>query len=137
MAIGLATSVRNSRLNVVRDAIDAGGAAGSIKFYAGTRPATGGALSGNTLLATLAFSYPSAANAASGVLTFSAITDDTSADADGTALWARIADSNGTFVADVSVGEAGSGADIIVNTANFVTGGVVTVTSAQITEGAA
>ena len=57
------------------------------------------------------------------------------ADADGTATWARIADSAGTFVGDVDIGVSGSGATIVMNTTSIVAGGSISITSAQITEG--
>jgi len=135
MALGLATALRNARLNLIRDAIDAGSGPGTLKIYTGTRPATGGALSGNTLLGTLTFSDPGAPNAADGVLTFSAITQDEAADASGTATWARVEDSDGTFVLDLSVGATGSGADIELNTVSIVAGGPISITSATLTEG--
>lgn len=131
MAVGLATAVRNSRLNAIRDAVDAGVSTGKLRIYDGTRPATGGTVT--TLLAELAFTDPSAPNAAGGVLTFSAIASDVSADATGTATWARIVDSAGTFVLDCSVGT--SGADINLNTTAIQIGALVQVTSATITEG--
>lgn len=134
MTMGYATTLRNTRLNDIRDAIDAGAGAGTVKIYTGTRPSTGAALSGNTLLSTGTFSDPSAPAATSGVLTFSSISY-TDAVADGTATWARIEDSDGTFVADASVGTAGSGEDITLNAVTFVTGGPVNHVSATITGG--
>jgi len=134
MAIGYATALRTTRITAVLTAIDAGSGAGTCKLYSGTRPATGSAVTTQTLLATLTFTDP-AGTVSNGVLSFSAITADTSADADGTATWARIADSDANFVADLSVGATGSGADIILNNVNIVAGGEVSITSASITEG--
>lgn len=136
MAIGLKVELRNARLNVVRDAIDAGAAAGTLKIYAGTRPVTGAAVTTQTLLATCTFGDPSAADAAAGVLTFNAITG-ANAVADGTATWARAADSDGTFVMDMDVGvdEVGATETILLNTVNLVTGGPVSVNSGTLTAG--
>ena len=135
MALGYRVELRNARLNLVRDYIDAAATAGVIKIYSGTRPASsGGALSGNTLLASGTFSDPSAPNAAAGVLTFSAITYG-NAVATNTATWARIEDGDGLFVSDADVGAVGSGADIIVNSVDFVSGGPVTHVTATITSG--
>jgi hypothetical protein len=131
MTVGMATTLRNSRLDAIKTAIDAGPSAGLIRIYDGTRPATGGAAT--TLLATLTCTDPSAGAAAAGVLTLSAITSDSSADATGTATWARIVDSTGTFVLDCSVGT--SGADINFNTVSFVAGAAIAITSAVFTEG--
>lgn len=131
MAVGFATTIRNNMLTQILNAIDAGAGAGTIKIYTGTRPATGGALSGNTLLGTLTFSDPCAASPSGGVLTFNAITQDAAADATGTATWARIEDSAGTFVYDASVGT--SGADINLSSVSITAGGPISVTSASIT----
>jgi hypothetical protein len=136
MAFGYAVALRNARLNLVRDAIDADLPTnpGTVKIYDGTRPATGAAITDQVLLTTGTFSDPSAPNAAAGVLTFSAITYG-DAVADGTATWARVADGSGAFVADGSVGTAGSGADFIMNSVGIVELGPVVHISAQITAG--
>lgn len=130
---GLNETIRNSRLNVIRDAIDAGTGAGTLSVFSGTRPSTGG--TETTLLGTLTFSDPSAPDATGGVLTFNDITEDSSADESGTASWARVEDGDGTFVMDLSVGESGSGADLILNTTDIVAGGPIRVTSGTLTEG--
>lgn len=131
MTVGMNSTLRSSRANLVRDAVDAGAGAGLFRVYDGTRPATGG--TATTLLAELTFTDPSASNASSGVLTFSAITADASANATGTATWGRMVDSTGAFVEDFSVGT--SGADYILNTVSITTGVNVSCTSAVQTEG--
>lgn len=131
MTVGLTSTLRNARANLLRDAIDAGTGPGLFRIYDGTRPATGG--TATTLLAELTFSDPSAPNATGGVLTFSAITADASANATGTATWGRMVDSNGLFVDDFSVGN--SAADFILNTTSITTGVQVSCTSATWTEG--
>jgi len=129
---GLNVTIRNARLDLIKTAIDAGAGAGTLKFYTATRPATGAAITTQTLLGTVTFSDPSAAAASAGLLTFSAITGGTAV-ATGTATWARVTDSAGAFVTDMSVGTAA--AEVVVNTVDFVTGGPISVTSAAITEG--
>lgn len=131
MAIGYSTSIRNSQLDAVTAAIDGGAGAGKLRIYDGVRPSTGSAPT--TLLAELTFTDPAAPAAAAGVLTFSAITQDSSADASGTATWARIVDSGNNFVMDMDVGTSGS--DINLNTVNIVAGGIVSVVSGTITAG--
>jgi hypothetical protein len=127
-----ANAARNAQLNAIRNLIDAGAAGGKIKIYTGTQPATGDtALSGNTLLGTLVFSTTSAADAAAGVLTFSSITSDASADATGTATWARITDSDDVSVLDCDVGT--SGATINLATTSITAGGTIALTSGTIT----
>ena len=134
MSAGYAESVRNARLDAVRAAIDAGSGAGKIEIYSGSRPATGAALAGNTLLCAGTFSEPCASASASGVLTFDTITYAAVA-ATGTATWARVKDSGDTFVLDWDVGVAGSGADVILNSVSLVEDGLVTHVSASITGG--
>lgn len=134
MAIGLKTSIRTARAQLIVDAIDAG-AAGTLKLYTAPQPATGAAVGAATLLGTLTFADP-CGTVTNGTLTFSAIVADTAADADGTATWARVADSTGTHVMDMTVGLVGSGADIIMNNVVVVTGGEISITNfATIVEG--
>jgi hypothetical protein len=134
MSISMATTLRNARLNQITAAIDAGAGAGTLKLYTGPRPASGAAITSETLLATLTFSDPSAGAASAGVLTLDTITDDTSADASGTAVWARIQDSDAAFVMDLDVGAAGSGADIELVSTTITAGQAVGIASATITE---
>lgn len=129
MAVGMVTTLRNARLDAITTFV---GASGKLRIYSGTRPATGGTIT--TLLAELTLNATFAPAASGGVLTLNAITGDTTADATGTATWARIFKSDGTTIAlDCSVGT--SGADINLNTTSIVAGAAVNVTSATITEG--
>lgn len=127
-ALGYSTALRNAQMDAITTAI---GSNGLLRIYDGSRPATGG--TATTLLAQLALSATAAAAASGGVLTFNAISNDSSADATGTATWSRIATSGGTAVIDGSVGT--SGADINFNTTSFVSGAVIAVTSLTITHG--
>lgn len=130
----LATATRNALADTFKTLIDAGAGPGTIKIYTGTQPANANtAISGQTLLGTLTCSDPSAAAAASGVLTFNSITQDSSADATGTATWARVADSNGNTVFDCDVTASGGGGSIELNTAGIVAGGPIIVTAFAIT----
>lgn len=131
MALAFATTLRNSMLNQITTALDAGTGAALIRIYDGTRPATGGAAT--TLLAELTCTDPSAAAAASGVLTFSTITQDASANATGTATWFRMVDSAATFVVDGSV--AASGSDLNLTSTAITITQPVSITSATITAG--
>jgi hypothetical protein len=102
---------------------------GFLRIYSGTQPATADtALSGNTLLAELRFANPSAPAAVAGVLTFSAITSDTAADATGTATFFRAFKADGTTaVYDGSVGT--SSADLVIDSTAIQVGADVDVTS--------
>lgn len=128
--LGYSTTIRNNKLQAIIDAIDLGAGAGLIKWYDGVRPATGGTVT--TLLGTLTCSDPSATKSG-GVLTFSAIASDTSADATATVTWGRVTDSTATFCFDLNI--AAAAADIIVNAAAIVTGAALSITSWTITDG--
>jgi hypothetical protein len=124
MALGYVTSVRNARLDAVNAALNAGAGAGLLRIYDGTRPATGG--TATTLLAELTFSDPAAPSASGGVLTFSAITADSSANATGTAPWWRGVDSTGAAVVDGNCGTSGS--DMNLNSTSITSGVQVSAT---------
>jgi hypothetical protein len=107
---------------------------GKFRIYSGTRPATPDtALSGNTLLAELTINATAFGAPASGVLTANAITQDSSADATGTATFARVFQSDGTTVeGDLNVGTSGS--DLNLNTVSIIVGGPVSITSLTLTQ---
>ncbi len=131
MTLGLSTALRTSHVTNINTAINAGGGAGLLRVYDGTRPATGG--TATNLLVTLTFSNPAAPAPSGGVVTFSAIKSGTAART-GTATWCRIVDSTGAFVADGSVGT--SGADYNLNTTSITAGVSVSCnTGATITAG--
>lgn len=132
MTISKATALKNAELDAITTFI---GNAALLRIYSGTPPANANAaLSGNTLLAELTCASPFAAGAASGVLTASAITQDASADATGTATFFRVYKSDGTTVAyQGTVGT--SGADLNLNTTSIASGGPVSVSSLTITAG--
>lgn len=129
MALGYNETLRNNQLDEITARA---GASALLRIYDGSRPATGGAAT--TLLAELTCNATFAAAASGGVLTLNAITQDSSANATGTASWFRIVQSGGsTHVMDGNVGTSGS--DLNFNTVSFVSGAVVTVSSFTITAG--
>lgn len=119
--------------NVMLDAITTrAGANALLRLYDGSRPATGG--TATTLLAELTCSATFAPAASGGVLTLNAITQDSSANASGTATWFRIVKSDGTtFVLDGDVGTSGS--DLNLTTNVIVITQPVSISSFVITEG--
>lgn len=126
MAVQFSTTVRNAML----DAITAqAGASALVRIYSGTKPTNANtALSGNTLLASLTCGATFAAAASNGTLTLNAITQDSSADATGTAVFFRVLKSDGTTV--VWQGDVGtSGSDLNLNTTSIASGGPVSVSS--------
>lgn len=128
MALGFVTTLRNSRLDQITSAV---GSSGLLRIYDGSRPATGG--TATTLLAELTCNATFAPSASGGVLTLNAITQDSSANATGTATWFRLATSGGTAQVDGSVSTSGS--DLNLTTTSIVSGQPVSVSSATITEG--
>ena len=129
MALAYDVSIRNAQLDAITTRA---GASALLRFYDGSRPATGG--TATTKLAELTCNATFAPAASGGVLTLNAITADSSADATGTATWFRIVKSDGTtFVMDGNVGTSGS--DLNMNSTSFTVGGSVATTSFTITVG--
>ncbi len=129
MALALSATLRNNRADAITTFT---GGSALLRVYSGTRPATAG--TATTLLAELTCNPTFAPAASGGVLTLNAITQDSSANATGTATWFRIVKSDGTtFVLDGDVGTSGS--DLNLNTTSLVAGGPVAVTSFVLTEG--
>jgi hypothetical protein len=129
MALGYNETLRDNQLDEITALA---GTSALLSVYDGSRPATGGAAT--TLLAQLTCDVTAFAGAAaSGVLTLEAISDDTSADATGTATWFRITSSGATHVMDGDVST--SGADLNFDSVSFVAGGTVSVSSFTITAG--
>lgn len=131
MATTISTAARNAAADGVVDLLDGGAAAGYIEIRDGVQPATPNDAATGTLLATLPLSDPAFGPAATGTATANAITDDSSADASGTATWFRAYDSNGVAVIDGSAGTAAT--DLILDDAAIVAGGVVAINSWTIT----
>jgi hypothetical protein len=106
---------------------------GYLRLYSGSQPTNADtALGAQVLLAELRFNATSAPAASAGVLTFNAITSDTSADATGTAAFYRALKSDGTSVVmDGSVGT--SSADLVLNSTAIQSGAQVDVTSFAVT----
>lgn len=127
MALSYNVALRNARLDAITAAI---GANGLLRIYDGTRPASGG--TATTLLAQLALGATAAPAASGAVLTFNAITQDSSADATGTATWFRVTTSGGAFVIDGSVSTSGS--DLNLTSTSIVITQPVSITSWAISE---
>lgn len=126
----IATDTRNGMLDALNTKLNAGSGAAKIRIYDGTQPANANtAITSQTLLAELACSDPAAAAAASGTLTLSAITNDSSADATGTATWARVLDSDNNVIFDCDVSSNAGSGTLKLNTTSIVAGGPVAITS--------
>lgn len=137
MAVGISTSVKNSALQGIRALIDSGGNGfpGFIRIYNSPRPSTGAAITTQTLLAEIelksdspgSFSDPS-----NGSMALRVPVSDTSANASGTASWARVVDNNGAFVMDFDVGDLNSSAELKLPSTTITLGGLVNVISGAI-----
>ena len=127
--VRLAVASQQAGIDAIVDRIDGGTGAGKIKIYAGTQPANGNASATETLLAELTFSDPAfGAGSTAGVATASSITDDSSANATGTAAWARIVTSSTANVFDCDVGNS-TASTIALNATAITSGGTVSLTS--------
>lgn len=116
---------RNASLNAMVTRL----ASGLIRIYTGSQPATPETAASGTLLGTLTFGS-TAGDVSAGVMTARAITQDSSADASGTAGWFRVLQSDGSTVEfDGACGESGSGAECIMNETDIVAGGVISITA--------
>lgn len=121
----LSNATVNGQADYLSDQLDNG----YLRIYDGSQPATADtAIGSQVLLAELRFNVTAAPAASAGVLTFNAITADSSANATGTAAWARCLKNDGSSVVmDVSVGT--SDANVVLNTVSISSGGSVSVTS--------
>lgn len=117
--------------NAIVDLLDAGAGAGKLNIYSGSVPADADAANGGTLLAQLTLSDPAFGNAADNTgkatATAATITDDSSADATGTASFFRATDSDNNVVIQGTVGT--SAADLVLDNTSINAGQTVSVTS--------
>jgi hypothetical protein len=131
MTFTLTDANKNAMLNALVSQL---GSSPLLRIY----DATGGipananaALGSQVLLGTLTFSATPFPAASAGTLTANPITQDSAADATGTAAFFRILNNAGTVTyAQGTVGT--SGADLNLNTTSIVAGGPISVTSLTI-----
>lgn len=125
MAVNYRASLKTARMNLVKDDIDVGVAAGYIEICSAAYA---------SVLATITLSDP-CGSVTGDVLTLTMPKSDTSADATGTAAVARIKESAGTtIVNNLTVGT--SGTDIVLTSLAITAGDTVTLSSATITHAA-
>jgi len=118
-------------------ALDSGAGQATIEVYTGTKPAgPDTAITSQVLLGTGTCSTTTGAVNTTGdvvTLVFNAITADSSADATGTATWARIKNDSGSAQIDVDVSNIGGGGVFQMNTTNVVIGGPLNFASLTFT----
>lgn len=125
----LSSTAVNAEADALSDLLDNG----YLRIYDGSQPANANtAITSQVLLAELRFNATAAPAASGGVLTMNAITQDSSANATGTATWFRALKSDGsTVVFDGSVST--SGADLNLGSTSITSGASVAVTSMTFT----
>jgi len=138
MTIGLDTTIRTGRLQTVLDAVDFEGDeydSAHLLIYSGDRPVTGGAVDEyeNDLLVDFSLSFP-CGTIINNVLTFGVVASVLGL-LYGFASWARLIDSNGVFVADLSVTDTNGVGDIKISSLEIFVGIAVYFVSGAITEG--
>jgi|SRR5215469_12121163 len=125
---GYVMSLRNDRAQKILDDI---GATGTLNIMGGTRPATGGA--GGAVLGTLNLKSP-AGTLSNAVISFTK-PDDAQATGTGTATWARILDSGGNPLIDLSLSDTTGAGEVKLNTTAITPGLWMSVQAMQVTEG--
>lgn len=120
MALTHATAARNAAANAVVDLLDAGitDANGDLVIMT----------SADVAVATLALTNPAFGNAAAGVATANAISDDTNA-AGGTAALFKLQDRDNVEVVRGTVTATGGGGDIELSSTNISAGDTVSISS--------
>lgn len=121
----ISTTAVNAQADALSDLLDNG----YLRIYDGTQPANANtAITTQVLLAELRFNATASPAASGGVLTMNSITQDSSANATGTATWFRALKSDGsTVVFDGSVGTASC--DLNLGSTSITSGASVAVTS--------
>jgi hypothetical protein len=131
--IVLSVPVRNSRLAVIGNALDAATTPGLLCIYAGNRPAAGTAVDDQCLLVEIHLPKPSILHLEQGTLTFAPIGDGLCRRS-GQAVWARFTDGDRHWIADMDAGLIGSGAEVELSALMLFAGGAVEVQLAVMTE---
>lgn len=123
----------NVAANAMVDALTVLANTGYLRIYSSTQAADADtAVGAQVLLAELRFGSTAFGGAVAGVATANAITQDSSADATGTATWFRVLKSDGTTVLwDGSVGT--SSADLVLTTTSIVANAAVAISSLTFT----
>lgn len=139
--MNLTLAVKNARLQAIADAANAGADAANpatLTFYADPMPADAEtALAGQVELAVVECPYPLQASIENGVMTLSAFTEQM-ATGEGQTTWARLRDTAGTTIADVSVGmedaQGNPTAQITISQSQVYPGVLIDITEGVIAE---
>lgn len=132
MTVNISTQARNDAGNAIVDLIDQGSSNpnGYLEVRSGTKPANPQTGVGATvLLATMNFSLPAFGSFSNGVSLANTISDDNNVNDTGVATWFRIYNRDNVAIIDGDITVTGGGGDIEFDNVNFITGGVVVITS--------
>lgn len=133
MATRLNSTARNAAAAAAANSVDDGPAAGKLRIYTGSQPASADSAATGTLLAELTLSDPAFGAPSNGVATANAITP-ANAGATGTAGWFRLTTSDGTARLDGSVTATGGGGDLTLDNTSIASGQQVQVNSLTYTQ---
>ncbi len=129
MAMAFSTTLRNGRAQQI---ITAAGTGAKLKFYNGTRPASGAAITSQVLLATLVFPG-NIGTATNGVIDIdeASVTQTNNSHVSGTPTWVRLTTSADAFVADFSIpgdftfnGSIANGVNVALQTSTITEGNI-------------
>lgn len=133
MSLSYSVAVKDARAHALTTLIDAGGSAGNITLYTGVAPVGVGDVTTQASLVVIQLQKPCYSSISNGVITLDAGIEQM-VQVTGRAGWARIANSQGIAIADMTVGLTGSGSDIELPTLDFIQGAYIKVMAGQITE---
>jgi hypothetical protein len=123
-------------LDALVDRMDAGAGAGYFRIYSGTQPSNPDDVGSGTLLGQCTANDPAFNSAQDTIgdatVTANSISDDTSANATGTAGWFRAYDSNGNYVFQGDVGPIASGDAMELDDVTIDAGGNISINSCVI-----
>jgi hypothetical protein len=130
--MALNTQMAIATVNAQANTVITNLANGWCRIYSGTQPATADtAISSQVLLAELRYAATAAPAPSNGLITFNAMTADSSANNTGTATWFRSFASDGTTVVmDGNVGATGSTSNLELNSTGITAGANVAISSA-------
>jgi hypothetical protein len=130
--MALNTQLANATVNGQGDNLSARLNSGFLRIYDGTQPTNADtAIGAQVLLAELTFNATAAPATSNGLITFNAITSDSSANATGTPTWFRAVQSNGTTVVmDGTAGASGCNLNLTgLSGGQIIIGGTVACSS--------
>lgn len=119
--------------NTIVSAFESTFEGGNLEIYSGAQPATGDTAASGTLLATIPLPADAFTTASGGQISKQGTWEDT-VDTSGTAGWARLSNSAGTDSMDLNVTATGGGGEIELDSTSLVAGGIVSVSTFNITQ---